>query len=141
MNTTYWNETCGTSRFYLELRTCVPVSPNLPDNFSCQDQTTLRAGNRTCPSITCTGTFLKNASTMQNCHSVVSKVVLSRGLLGVTAKETAARVSRRSGALRGFQENAAGTGVTQSIMIVSSKFRGNPAPQIVHQVGTINIFL
>ena len=60
--------------------------------------------------------------------------MLSRGPLGVTAKETAARVSRSSGDLRGFQENAAGTGVTQSIMIVSSKFRGNPAPQIVHQV-------
>ena len=68
------------------------------------------------------------------------KVRLSRGPLGVTAKETAARVSRRSGALRGFQENAAGTGVTQSIMIVSSKFRGNPAPQIAHQVRTISHF-
>ena len=65
------------------------------------------------------------------------QVRLSRGPLGVTAKETAARVSRRSGALRGFQENAAGTGATQSTMTVSSKFRGNPAPQIVHQVGTI----
>ena len=67
--------------------------------------------------------------------------MLSRGPLGVTAKETAARVSRRSGALRGFQENAAGTGATQSTMTVSSKYKGNPAPQIVHQVGTISHFL
>ena len=73
-------------------------------------------------------------------HKTSLKVRPSRGLLGATAKETAARVSRRSGVLRGFQENAAGTGVTQSIMIVSSKFRGNPAPQIVHQVGTISHF-
>ena len=55
----------------------------------------------------------------------------------MTAKETAARVSRSSGVLRGFQENAAGTGATQSTMRVSSKFRGNPALQIVHQVGEI----
>ena len=68
------------------------------------------------------------------------KVRLSRGPLGVIAKETAARVSRHSGVLRGFQENAAGTGATQSTMTVSSKFRGNPAPQIVHQVGTISHF-
>ena len=60
--------------------------------------------------------------------------MLSRGPLGVTAKETAARVSRSSGALRGFQENAAGTGVTQSTMRVLSKSRLNLAPQIVHQV-------
>ena len=66
--------------------------------------------------------------------------MLSRGPLGVTAKETAARVSRSSGVLRGFQENAAGTGATQSTMTVSSKFRGNPAPQIAHQVGIISYF-
>ena len=68
------------------------------------------------------------------------QVRLSRGPLGVIAKETAARVSRRSGVLRGFQENAAGTGVTQSTMIESLKSRLNPAPQIVHQVGTISHF-
>ena len=63
--------------------------------------------------------------------------MLSRGPLGVTAKETAARVSRSSGALRGFQENAVGTGATQSTMIESLKSRLNPALQIVHQVGEI----
>ena len=68
------------------------------------------------------------------------KVRLSRGPLGVIAKETAARVSRHSGVLREFQENAAGTGVTQSTMIESLKSRLNPAPQIVHQVGTISHF-
>ena len=70
-------------------------------------------------------------------HKELPQVRPSRGPLGVTAKETAARVSRRSGVLRGFQENAAGTGATQSTMTVSSKYKGNPAPQIVHQVGTI----
>ena len=63
--------------------------------------------------------------------------MLSRGPLGVTAKEIAARVSRRSGALRGFQENVAGTGATQSTMRVSLKSRLNPALQIVHQVEVI----
>ena len=58
------------------------------------------------------------------------KVRPSRGPLGVTAKETAARVSSRSGALRGFQENAAGTGATQSSMRVSLKSRLIPALQI-----------
>ena len=70
-------------------------------------------------------------------HKTSLKVRPSRGPLGVTAKETAARASRRSEALRGFQGNAAGTGVTQSTMIESLKSRLNPAPQIVHQVGTI----
>ena len=64
----------------------------------------------------------------------------SHGPLGVTAKETAARVFRRSKDLRGFPGNATGTGVTQSTIIVSSKLRGNPAPQIAHQVGTISYF-
>ena len=73
-------------------------------------------------------------------HKTSLKVRPSRGLLGVTAKETAARVSRHSEALRGFQGNAAGTGVTQSIIIVSSKLRDNPASQIAHQVGTISHF-
>ena len=73
-------------------------------------------------------------------HKTLSQVRLSPGPLGVTAKETAARASRRSEALRGFQGNAAGTGVTQSIIIVSSKLRDNPASQIAHQVGTISHF-
>ena len=65
------------------------------------------------------------------------KVRPSRGPLGVTAKETAARVSRSSGAFRGFQGNAVGTGATQSTMRVSSKSRLNPALRIVHQVEEI----
>ena len=63
--------------------------------------------------------------------------MLSRGPLGVTAKETAARVSGSSGVLRGFQENGAETGATRSTMIESLKSRLNPALQIVHQVGEI----
>ena len=47
--TLYCNETCGDNRFFLESRTCSLVSPNLPDNFSCQDQTTLRTGTTMCP--------------------------------------------------------------------------------------------
>ena len=77
---------------------------------------------------------------LKKTYKTSPKVRLSRGPLGVTAKETAARVSRSSGALRGFQENAAGTGVTQSTIIVSSKLRDNPASQIAHQVGTISQF-
>ena len=48
-NTDYCNETCGDNRFFLESRTCSLVSPNLPSNFSCQDQTTLRTGTTMCP--------------------------------------------------------------------------------------------
>ena len=73
-------------------------------------------------------------------HKTLTQVRQSHGPLGVTAKETAARVSRRSKDLRGFPGNATGTGVTQSTIIVSSKLRGNPAPQIAHQVGTISHF-
>ena len=60
-----------------------------------------------------------NKVTLLIYQKTLLQVRLSRGPLGVTAKETAAKVSRSSGVLRGFQENAAGTGVTQSTMIES----------------------
>ena len=84
MNTPYCNETCGTNRFYFELRTCVLVSPNLPANFSCQDQTTLRTGNKICPPsvIDCAGNakhhdwsvslLLKKVK--KNCLTTIQKV-------------------------------------------------------------------
>ena len=57
--TSYCNETCGTNRFKLELRTCnlVNPNPNLPSNISCQNQLTLRTGDSRClPSkFNCTG--------------------------------------------------------------------------------------
>ena len=55
--TSYCNASCGTNRFKLELRTCTPISPNLPANISCQNETTLQTGNSTCPqsNIDCTG--------------------------------------------------------------------------------------
>ena len=72
MNTELCNESCGTARFYLEFRTCVPVSPNLPANFSCQDQPTLRTGNVACPpsNISCTGYISNVTNTMKNCKTV-----------------------------------------------------------------------
>ena len=56
-STSYCNETCGTNRFKLELRTCNLVNPNLPSNISCQNQLTLRTGDSRCPpsKINCTG--------------------------------------------------------------------------------------
>jgi len=55
ISTPYCNASCGTNRFKLELRTCTPISPNLPANISCQNETTLKAGNSTCININCTG--------------------------------------------------------------------------------------
>ena len=55
ISTPYCNASCGTNRFKLELRTCTPISPNLPANISCQNETTLKAGNSMCININCTG--------------------------------------------------------------------------------------
>ena len=57
--TPFCNETCSTNRFRLELRTCTLISPNLPANISCQNQT-LRAGDSRCPAINCTGEHNEN---------------------------------------------------------------------------------
>ena len=63
----------------------------------------------------------------------------SNGLHGVIARETAPRASKPSEALRGWQENGAGTGAATSTRKLSSKLRPSLASLIVHQVGGIKI--
>ena len=140
--TPYCNESCGTNRFGLELRTCNLVSPNLPANISCQNKTTLRTGNSKCPpgSFNCTGKhsktyFKREANLMWHCVKVTS----SSGQHGVTVTQIAARASRPSGAFKGSQESEVGTGATRSTPKVSSKLRHNLASLTVHQVGEIKV--
>ena len=56
-NTKHCNTSCGEKRFKLQIRTCTPISPNLPTNISCESQKTLRTGNDTCEAseIDCSG--------------------------------------------------------------------------------------
>ena len=134
--TPYCNESCGDNRFRFELRTCSPISPNLPDNITCENQLTLRTGNLTCPpsSFNCTGKQYKtqkeeNLQKMKwlMCHCI--KVTSSSGLRGVSVNQIVARASRETS-----QQSGAGTEVTSSTPKVSSKLRSNLAPLTAHQV-------
>ena len=135
--TSYCNETCGTNRFKLELRTCnlVNPNPNLPSNISCQNQLTLRTGDSRClPSkFNCTGKIFEKEANLLMWHYI--KVTSSSGQRGVTVTQIAARASRPSEALRGSLESGAGTEATQLTSKVSSKLRSNLASLTAHQVG------
>ena len=58
--TPYCNATCGSHRFYLKMRSCTLVRPNLPSSYSCLDESlTLQTSTVACePTGHCTGNMV-----------------------------------------------------------------------------------